>query len=212
MEAQELLETNQFLAFKLEEEIFAFDISKVREVLEFSTVTKVPQTPDMMKGVINLRGSVVPVIDMRTKFGMGETEKTVNTVVIIIELDLDGESTMIGALVDSVKEVMDLDAEHIEPPPNIGTRLNTDFIRGMGKQDDQFIIILDIERIFSSEELELVQQAGKQAPAMAESWNLFQIIRAEKDDCQITTEHGDMKKMYPQSVLRECLNESLNLL
>ncbi len=169
MEAQELLETSQFLAFKLEEEIFAFDISKVREVLEFITVTKVPQTPDMMKGVINLRGSVVPVIDMRVKFGMGETEKTVNTVVIIIEINLDDESTMIGALVDSVKEVMDLDAEHIEPPPNIGTRLNTDFIRGMGKQNDQFIIILDIEKIFSSEELELVQQAGEQSPAMAES-------------------------------------------
>ncbi len=169
MEAQELLETNQFLAFKLENEIFAFDISKVREVLEFDTVTKVPQTPDMMKGVINLRGSVVPVIDMRIKFGMGETEKTVNTVIIIIEIDLDGESTMIGALVDSVKEVMDLDAEHIEPPPNIGTRLNTEFIRGMGKQDGQFIIILDIEQIFSSDELSSMQEAGQLSPAMAES-------------------------------------------
>ena len=165
MEGQELLETNQFLAFKLEDEVFAFDISKVREVLEFSTVTKVPQTPDMMRGVINLRGSVVPVIDMRIKFGMGATEKTVNTVVIIIEVELDEESTMIGALVDSVKEVMDLDSEHIEPPPNIGTRLNTDFIRGMGKQNNEFIIILDIEKIFSSDELKLVQQAGEQLPA-----------------------------------------------
>ncbi len=162
METKELMETDQFLAFKLENEVFAFDISKVREVLEFDTVTKVPQTPEMMKGVINLRGSVVPVIDMRIKFGMGATEKTVNTVIIIIEIDLDGESTMIGALVDSVNEVMDLDMDHIEPPPSIGTQLNTDFIRGMGKQDDQFIIILDIEKIFSSDELELVQQAGQQ--------------------------------------------------
>ncbi|MCP4754944.1 MAG: chemotaxis protein CheW [Proteobacteria bacterium] len=161
MEAKELLETNQFLAFKLDEEVFAFDISKVREVLEFDTVTKVPQTPEMMKGVINLRGSVVPVIDMRTKFGMGETEKTVNTVIIIIEIDLDEESTMIGALVDSVNEVMDLDTDHIEPPPKIGAKLNTEFIRGMGKQGDQFIIILDIEKIFSSEELAEVQQASE---------------------------------------------------
>jgi purine-binding chemotaxis protein CheW len=161
MEAKELMETDQFLAFKLEDEVFAFDISKVREVLEFDTVTKVPQTPEMMKGVINLRGSVVPVIDMRIKFGMGATEKTVNTVIIIIEIDLDGESTMIGALVDSVNEVMDLDTEHIEPPPSIGTQLNTDFIRGMGKQDGQFIIILDIEKIFSSEELALVQQVSE---------------------------------------------------
>jgi len=157
MEGQEVLETDQFLAFKLGDEVFAFDISKVREVLEYDGVTKVPQTPEMMVGVINLRGSVVPVIDMRTKFGMGETEKTVNTVIIIIEVELDNESTMIGALVDSVKEVMDLDAAHIEPPPSLGTRLNTEFIRGMGKQDNQFIIILDIERVFSAEELEMVQ-------------------------------------------------------
>lgn len=167
MEATELLKTNQYLAFKLEAEIFAFDISKVREVLEFETVTKVPQTPEMMKGVINLRGSVVPVIDMRIKFGMGATEKTVNTVIIIIEIDLDGESTMIGALVDSVNEVMDLDTEHIEPPPNIGTQLNTEFIKGMGKQNGEFIIILDIEQIFSSAELELVQQVSEQATSEA---------------------------------------------
>ena len=158
MEGKELLETDQFLAFKLADEVFAFDISKVREVLEFNVVTKVPQTPEMMKGVINLRGSVVPVIDMRIKFGMGETEKTVNTVIIIIEVELDNESTMIGALVDSVKEVMDLDAEHIEPPPSIGTGLNTEFIKGMGKQDGQFIIILEIEKVFSSDELEMVQK------------------------------------------------------
>ena len=164
MEEKALLETNQFLAFKLEDEVFAFDISKVREVLEYSTVTKVPQTPEMMKGVINLRGSVVPVIDMRTKFGMGETEKTVNTVIIIIEIDLDRESTMIGALVDSVNEVMDLDTDHIEPPPKIGTKLNTEFIRGMGKQGDQFVIILDIEKIFSSDELDILQQAAEPVP------------------------------------------------
>ena len=153
MEGKELLEMNQYLAFKLDNEIFAFDISKVREVLEFDTVTKVPQTPDMMKGVINLRGSVVPVIDVRVKFGMGETEKTVNTVIIIVEIDLDDASTMIGALVDSVQEVIDLDSEHIEPPPKIGTKLNTEFIKGMGKQNGQFLIILDIEKIFGTDEL-----------------------------------------------------------
>ena len=165
MEGKELLETTQYLAFRLENEVFAFDISKVREVLEFDSITKVPQTPDMMKGVINLRGAVVPVIDMRIKFGMSETEKTVNTVIIIIEIELDGTSTMIGALVDSVQEVIDLDSEHIEPPPKIGTKLNTDFISGMGKQDNQFLIILDIEKVFSSEELDFVQQASEQVPA-----------------------------------------------
>jgi len=160
METEEIQTTSQYLAFKLENEVFAFDISKVREVLEFDSVTKVPQTPDMMKGVINLRGSVVPVVDMRTKFGMGKIVKTVNTVVIIIEIMLDDESTMIGALVDSVKEVMDLDSEHIEPPPSIGTLLKTEYIRGMGKQDDQFIIILDIEKIFSSDELAFLKDTS----------------------------------------------------
>jgi len=165
METKELLEISQYLAFRLENEVFAFDISKVREVLEFESITKVPQTPDMMKGVINLRGAVVPVIDMRIKFGMSETEKTVNTVIIIIEIDLDGDYTMIGALVDSVQEVIDLDSSHIEPPPKIGTKLNTEFIKGMGKQDGQFLIILDIEKIFSADELELVQQSGEQIVA-----------------------------------------------
>ncbi|MBT7154519.1 MAG: chemotaxis protein CheW [Deltaproteobacteria bacterium] len=163
MENVALLEVNQYLAFKLEDEVFAFDISRVREVLEFDAVTKVPQTPDMMQGVINLRGSVVPVVDLRIKFGMGEIEKTVNTVIIIIEINLDGDSTMIGVLVDSVKEVMDLDSEHIEPPPSIGSRLNTEFIDGMGKQENQFIIILNIEKIFSSDELNLVQSASQQS-------------------------------------------------
>ena len=165
MEAKELSETNQYLAFNLEREVFAFDISKVREVLEFTEVTKVPQTPDMMKGVINLRGSVVPVVDMRVKFNMGEIEKTVNTVIIIIEIELDGTSTMIGALVDSVQEVIDLSSEQIEPPPKIGTKLNTDFIKGMGKQNDQFLIILDIEKVFSAAELDFVQQASEPATA-----------------------------------------------
>lgn len=161
MESKEILEVAQYLTFTLSDEVFAFDISKVREVLEYGKITKVPQTPAMMKGVINLRGNVVPVIDMRIKFDLVESERTVNTVIIIFEIELDGESTMLGALVDSVKEVLDLDSEHIEPPPGIGTLLQTEFIQGMGKRDDEFIIILDIEKIFSSTELELIQRASQ---------------------------------------------------
>ena len=151
------LETDQFLTFRLGQEIFAVDIGKVREVLEYTTVTKVPQTPEMMVGVINLRGSVVPVIDFRLKFNMGRAERTVNTCVIITEVEIEDQKTMIGALVDSVQEVMDLDSEHVEPPPKIGTQLNTDFIKGMGKQEGQFIIILDVEKIFTTGELSAVQ-------------------------------------------------------
>ncbi|MCL5237715.1 MAG: chemotaxis protein CheW [Nitrospirae bacterium] len=158
-----LTETTQYLTFKLDEEIFALDIGKVREVLDFTTVTKVPQTPDFMRGVINLRGSVVPVVDMRLKFGMSETEKTVNTCIIIAEVSLDNETTVLGALSDSVQEVIELEPGQIEPAPRIGTRLKTDFIKGMGKRDSQFIMILDIDKVFTSDELVIVHDAGKEA-------------------------------------------------
>lgn len=158
-----ITETTQYLTFKLAEEVFAVDISKVREVLDFTTVTKVPRTPDFMRGVINLRGSVVPVVDMRLKFGMSQTEKTVNTCIIIVEISLDNETTILGALADSVQEVMDLEPDQIEPAPRIGARLRTEFIKGMGKKEDHFIMILDIDKIFSSEELALVQDVRDNA-------------------------------------------------
>jgi purine-binding chemotaxis protein CheW len=162
------MEMNQYLTFILDEEVFALEIGKVREVLDFTTVTKVPQTPEFMRGVINLRGSVVPVVDMRLKFGMSKTEKTVNTCIIIAEIELDGETTVLGALADSVQEVLEMDEDQIEPAPKIGTRLKTEFIRGMGRQDERFIILLDIDKVFSTEELALVQEAGalenQQAP------------------------------------------------
>ena len=152
-----IMETTQYLTFKLDDEVFAVDISKVREVLDFTTVTKVPRTPEFMRGVINLRGSVVPVVDMRLKFEMTKTEKSVNTCIIIVEITVDNETTILGCLADSVQEVMDLEPDQIAPAPKIGTKLRTEFIKGMGKKDDHFIIILDIDKVFSSEELESVQ-------------------------------------------------------
>ncbi len=164
MNIAEIEEATQHLTFKLDEEVFAIDISKVREVLEYTSVTKVPQTPEFMCGVINLRGGVVPVVDLRLKFGMSEAEKTVNTCIIIVEVSLDGETTVLGALADSVQEVHEFEPDQIEPAPKIGTKLNTDFIKGMGKRDDQFIMILDIDKVFSTDELELVNDAkGNQA-------------------------------------------------
>ena len=153
-------ENHQYLTFKLDDEVFALGIDKVREVLDYSSVTKVPQTPDFMRGVINLRGSVVPVVDMRLKLAMAKTEQTVNTCIIIVEINLEGETTVLGALADSVQEVLDLEPHQIEPAPKIGTKLRTDFIRGMGKRDEQFIIILDIDKVFSSEELAAVDVSG----------------------------------------------------
>ena len=156
----EELEATQYLTFKLDEEVFALDVAKVREILEESSITKVPQTPDFMRGVINLRGSVVPVIDMRLKFGMSRTEKTVNTCIIVVEVQLEDEVIVLGALADSVQEVIEMEPSQIEAAPHIGSRLNTDFIKGMGKHDNRFIMILDIDRVFSSAELESV--AGKE--------------------------------------------------
>jgi purine-binding chemotaxis protein CheW len=152
------IEFNQYLTFTLDDEVFGLAIDKVREVLDFTTVTRVPQTPPYMRGVINLRGSVVPVIDLNLKFGMNKTEKTVNTCIIIAEIEMDGEVTVLGALADSVQEVVELEPEHIEPAPKIGTKLNTAFIKGMGKRDDVFIILLDIDKVFSLEELAVVQK------------------------------------------------------
>ncbi|MDO9308806.1 MAG: chemotaxis protein CheW [Deltaproteobacteria bacterium] len=148
-----IAETVQYLTFKLNDEVFALDVAKVREILEVTNITKVPQTPDFMRGVINLRGSVVPVIDMRLKFGMSRTEQTVNTCIIVVEVDLDGDTTILGALADSVQEVVELEPDRIEPAPHIGVKLNTEFIRGMGKIDDHFVMILEIDKLFSSEEL-----------------------------------------------------------
>jgi len=154
-----IIETTQYLTFKLDSEIFALDISKVREVLDFTSITRVPRTPDFMRGVINLRGTVVPVVDMKLKLGMPGTEKTINTCIIIVELELDGDMVVLGALADSVQEVIELEPDNIEPPPRIGTGLNIEFIRGMGKRDDSFIIILDIDKVFSVDEISLVQDA-----------------------------------------------------
>ena len=156
MEMTDTSTTTQYLTFRLGEEVFALDIIKVREVIDFTTATKVPRTPAFMRGVINLRGTVVPVADLRLKFGMSATASTVNTCVIITETTVDGETTVLGALADSVQEVLDLGADTILPPPRIGTKLRTEFIKGMGRQNDRFVMILDIDAVFSADELALV--------------------------------------------------------
>jgi purine-binding chemotaxis protein CheW len=153
MTVAEMMETTQFLTFSLADDIFAIDVIKAKEVLDFSEVTRVPQTPDYMLGVINLRGSVVPVIDMRRKFKMNAADRTRNSCIVVVEVDVDGEAVTVGALADSVREVIDLKPSQIEPAPRIGTRLNTEFIKGMGNLDDRFVIILDIDKVFSIDDL-----------------------------------------------------------
>ncbi len=168
MSGNEITETRQYLTFKLGNEVFGIDVAKVREVLDFTTITEIPRTPDFMSGVINLRGSVVPVVDLRLCFQMSKTERTRNTCIVVVEVQLDGEATVIGALADSVEEVIDLEPDQIQPAPRIGTQIRTDFIKGMGKREAQFIMILDIDRVFSAEELSAVRNA-EGTPALAEA-------------------------------------------
>ncbi|MBF0422426.1 MAG: chemotaxis protein CheW [Magnetococcales bacterium] len=148
-----ITESTLFLTFHLGEEVFAIEIARIKEVLEFSRVTHIPRTPDFMCGVINLRGAVVPVVDLRLKFGMTESERTINTCIIILDVVQEDETFVIGAMADSVREVMELDPARIEPAPKMGTGLRTDFIRGMGRNGERFVILLDTDRVFSSEEL-----------------------------------------------------------
>jgi purine-binding chemotaxis protein CheW len=164
MHAQEMAvqteETHQYLTFTLGEEDFALEIGKVREVLDFTTITKVPRMPDFLRGVINLRGNVVPVIDLKQKLGMGAIAQSVDTCIVIVEILIDDEKTQMGALADSVKEVTEIDPRDISPPPKLGIRVDNDFIRGMGRQEEKFLIILDIDRVLTTAELDWVQKAN----------------------------------------------------
>jgi purine-binding chemotaxis protein CheW len=148
----------QFLSFRLGEEVFAIDVTKTHEVLDYPAVTRVPQTPPFMLGVVNLRGSVVPVIDLRLKFGMPGAQQTRDTCIIVTEVEIEGEKAVIGIRVDAVLEVMELEEDGIAPPPRIGTKLKTEYIQGMANREGSFLILLNIERVFSSDEIALVQQ------------------------------------------------------
>jgi len=155
----DIAQTDQYLTFTLAEETFAVEIVKVREVIDYVQVTRVPRMPTYLRGVINLRGSVVPVIDLRLILGMPSIEKTVDTCVIIAEVLFEGDVLHLGMLTDSVQEVIDVNPNQIDPPPKMGTVLDTNFIRGMGKRDEGFFIILNIDRVLSVDEVVGIEAA-----------------------------------------------------
>jgi len=152
-----MMETNSFLSFNLGDELFAANVAKVTSILEMQKITKVPKAPDYLKGVINLRGNVLPVIDTRLKFGMEETKVTKNTCILVLEIKIDEEKIAVGALVDFVKEVLEIDEEHTLPPPNIGSKFKSDFIYGVYKNNEDFIMLVDLDKIFSIDELTELQ-------------------------------------------------------
>jgi purine-binding chemotaxis protein CheW len=158
-------DVEQLLTFKLDDEVFAIEIARVREVLEYTQLTKVPRTPDFLRGVINLRGNVIPVVDLRRMFCMGSTEASVNACVIIVEVEMDGEEMILGVLADSVQEVLELPRAQIEKPPKFGARLKNEFLKGMGRRDDHLLMILSIDEVFSNSDMVFVKEAAKDAPA-----------------------------------------------
>lgn len=160
MSVPEINEERLYLTFMLDKELFAIDVLKVREVFDYTKITKIPHTPEYLRGVINLRGSVVPVIDLRMKFGMQQTERTIDTRIIVLEIEHETEKIILGALADSVQEVFELEPNQIEPAPRLGTRFNAEFLYGIGKKEDMFIMILNIDKIFSSDEMAFVQEAS----------------------------------------------------
>jgi len=158
---------NQYLTFTLDNEQYAISVAKVREVLEHTKITKLPRTAVFMKGIINLRGAGVPVIDLRLKFGLAETPITKDTSIIVMEVESQDGAVVVGALADAVHEVVDIDDKAIEPAPRFGTRLAAEFIKGVGKKDDLFIIILDIDKIFNAEEIQVLAAGKEETPAAA---------------------------------------------
>ena len=151
---------SQYLTFLLAGEMFAIPILNIKEIIEYGSLTTVPMMPAFIRGVINLRGSVVPVVDMSARFGRASTDITRRTCIVIIEIESADEKQDVGVLVDTVSAVLDIPQSEIEPPPSFGARIRADFIYGMGKVNGKFVIILDVNRVLSIEELATLGQAG----------------------------------------------------
>lgn len=151
-------ENQQYLTFMLGGEMFAIGILNIKEIIEYGKLTTVPMMPDFIRGVINLRGSVVPVIDLSARFGRPSTDITRRSCNVIIEVDSEDEKQDIGIVVDSVSEVLEIPVADIEPPPAFGARIRSDFVSGMGKVDGRFVIILDLGKVLSVGELAMLSE------------------------------------------------------
>jgi purine-binding chemotaxis protein CheW len=152
----------KYLTFALGGEIYGLEILKVQEIIGMMNVTRVPRTPEFIRGVINLRGKVIPVVDLRIKFGLNAQEDTEKTVIIVVQITRASQQVTMGTIVDEVSEVMDIEGEQIEPPPQLGAEVETDFILGMGKIGEKVVMLLDIDKVLTGGEMEML---GKVAQA-----------------------------------------------
>lgn len=161
-------EADQFLTFMLSNEELAVPIMQVKEIIEYDDLTSVPMVPEFIAGAINLRGSVVPVVNLAVKFDMEPSEITRRTCVVIMEVEIDGEQSVMGILVDKVLQVIDIPANEINSAPTLGAQIRTDFIRGMGKVGERFVIILRINKVLSAEEIAVVGSINEETPDESE--------------------------------------------
>jgi purine-binding chemotaxis protein CheW len=161
MKRVKTLEGKKFLTFLMANEKYGLEILKVREIIGIMDVTPVPTTPAFVRGVINLRGKVIPVVDLRLKFGMEAKEDTQRTCIIVVHLAREGQEMIMGIIVDEVSEVLDIDQDQIEPPPSFGADIRTDFILGMGKVNQRVVTMLDIDRVLSEREIALVENSAE---------------------------------------------------
>ena len=150
----------KYLTFQLDKEIYGLEILKVQEIIGMMNVTSVPRTPDFVRGVINLRGKVIPVVDLRLKFSMETKEDTERTCIIVVQISAASQMVIMGIIVDEVSEVLDVKSEQIEPAPSFGGSVSTDFILAMGKVGQKVIMLLDVDRVLSGGEMQLVKQVG----------------------------------------------------
>jgi len=151
---------NQYLTFGIDGDVSGIPVSRVREVLEYIKPTKLPKTADFLKGLINVRDVGIPVVDLRSRFGLPEIGVTQDTAILVIEIDGVDGTVMIGAVADEVYEVIDLDDENLEPPPRFGIKIDSHFIHSIGKREDKFIILLDMDKAFSDEESRKLENVG----------------------------------------------------
>ncbi len=160
-------EQQQYLTFLLGGEMFAIGILNIKEIIEYGSLTTVPMMPEFIRGVINLRGAVVPVIDLSARFGRNQSAITRRSCIVIIEVQTEGEQHDVGVVVDSVSEVLEIPAAEIEPPPTFGAKIRADFIEGMGKVSGKFVIILNVDRVLSVDEMAMINTVGGQDNAPA---------------------------------------------
>jgi purine-binding chemotaxis protein CheW len=165
--AQAAAPPTQYLTFMLGGEVFAIGILAIKEIIEYNTLTAVPMMPACIRGVINLRGAVVPVMDLSARFGRKPTEATKRTCIVIVEIEADGERQDVGVIVDAVNAVLDIPASDIEPSPTFGAKISANFIHGMGKVDGKFVILLDVNFVLSTSEIGALSSLGAGAAAAA---------------------------------------------